>query len=682
MENMIIPGIVFLPFFSFIAIALFGRKMGGEIAARSSTFAIFYSMLMAWLSYWYFSEDLETKFVHYSLNWFSLGFYELDWEFIFDPLTSLMFVVVTTVSFWVHYYSYEYMDGDPHRARFFSYLSLFTFFMLVLVSSTNLIQLFIGWEGVGLCSFLLINFWFTRYQANKSAIKAVLMNRFGDIAFLMGIVLLIGTVQSASFYDINMFREVLVEEPFLIFDYVFTYADIISFCFLVAAVGKSAQVGLHTWLPDAMEGPTPVSALIHAATMVTAGVFLLLRTSFIIDLSLFTSSLIIFIGAVTALFGASVAVFQNDIKKVVAYSTCSQLGYMVFACGIGAYPVAMFHLFNHAFFKALLFLSAGSVIHGFGDEQDMRKMGGLHQIMPFTYLCFLIGSLSLMGFPFLTGFYSKDFIIELAGAYGLGSFVYLLLVIAAFFTAYYSGRLLMLVFYSEPRGPRLYYELAHEPARHMTLPLFALYLATLFFGFYFRDMIIGHGTEFWQGSLCLSDRYVNAIYLSELNMGVFSKSIPLVFSVLGFALSYFVFNSGNFFSLSYLKTTISLNWFFSRKWYFDPIYNVFVAFPFYRVFYSVPFKAIDKGVLEHIGPYGLTMLLKKASFETKQIATGYIFDYLVFIVIGFGLFLGVSLYTDLLSFISLTESACLVVASVFTTPLFLYVQATKPPEYL
>lgn len=678
---MIIPGIVFLPFFSFIAITLFGRKMGGEIAARTSRFVMFYAMSMAWLSYWYFSEDLETKFVHYSLNWFSFGVFELDWEFTFDPLSSLMFVVVTTISFWVHVYSYEYMDGDPHRARFFSYLSLFTFFMLLLISSTNLIQLFIGWEGVGLCSFLLINFWFTRYQANKSAIKAVLMNRFGDIALLMGIVLLIGAVQSVSFYDINMFRESLAEESFYILDWTFTHADAISFCFLIAAAGKSAQLGLHTWLPDAMEGPTPVSALIHAATMVTAGVFLLLRTSFILDLSTYVSSLIIVLGAVTALFGATVGAFQNDIKKVVAYSTCSQLGYMVFACGIGAYSVAMFHLFNHAFFKALLFLSAGSVIHGFGDEQDMRKMGGFHQVMPFTYLCFLVGSLSLMGFPFLTGFYSKDFIIELAGGYGLGTLSYLMLVIAAFFTAYYSGRLLMLVFYSEPRGPKLFYEDIHEPMRHMTLPLLALYISTLFFGFYFKEMLIGHGTEFWQGSLCFSERYINAIYLSE-STGAFVKIIPLFVSILGLVLSYFVFNGGNFFTLTYLKMSVFCNWFFSKKWYFDPIYNNFIAFPVYRFLYSVPFKSVDKGVLEHVGPYGMTVILQRVASEIKQVGTGYIFDYLIFTVLGFGLLLGFSLYTDLLFFESFLESFCLVFVSVFTIPLFLHVQATKPYEPL
>lgn len=405
---MIILGIVFFPFLSFLAISIFGRRIGGYGASRLSTGVMLYTMLLSWLSYWYFSLDNQIKFVHYSVNWFTFGFLSVDWEFIIDPLSSIMFVVVTTVSFWVHYYSSEYMSGDPHRARFFSYLSLFTFFMLFLVSATNLIQLFVGWEGVGLCSFLLINFWFTRHQANKSAIKAVLINRFGDIAFLAGICLLAASLQSVTFYEINVVREALLDRHVDLFgSWTLNYADVIAICFLIAAVGKSAQIGLHTWLPDAMEGPTPVSALIHAATMVTAGVFLLLRTSFIFELSPLAKELVCLFGALTALLGATVGAFQNDIKKVVAYSTCSQLGYMVFACGIGAYNLAAFHLFNHAFFKALLFLSAGAVIHGFGDEQDMRKMGGLHKIMPLTYLCFLVGSLSLMGLPFLTVFTAR-----------------------------------------------------------------------------------------------------------------------------------------------------------------------------------------------------------------------------------------------------------------------------------
>lgn len=630
---MIIPGIVFFPFITFLVITLFGKRMGGRGASRLSVGVMFYTMFLSWLSYWYFSLDNEIKFVYYPITWLCFGFYELDWEFVFDPLSSMMFVVVTTVSFWVHYYSSEYMNADPHQARFFSYLSLFTFFMLLLVSATNLIQLFVGWEGVGLCSFLLINFWFTRYQANKSAIKAMLVNRFGDIALLFAIVLLLSVTHTVSFYELNVVRGILLEHHILLFNtFKITYADMTSFCFLIAAVGKSAQMGLHTWLPDAMEGPTPVSALIHAATMVTAGVFLLLRTSFVLELSPSVKTLICVVGALTALFGATVGAFQNDIKKVVAYSTCSQLGYMVFACGIGAYHVAMFHLFNHAFFKALLFLSAGSVIHGFADEQDMRKMGGLHKIMPFTYLCFLLGSLSLMGLPFLTGFYSKDFIIELSAAGGIFNFYYLCLVTAAFFTAYYSGRLILMVFLSEPRGSRVLYECAHEPGKRMSRPLFMLLISAIFFGYYHKDMFIGAGTDFWRGSLCFDSSLVNASFLSEVTLGGLSKNFPFIVSVIGLLVAYLVFSRKEALTPNY----IWISTFFTKKWYWDVIYNVFLAFPVYKGFYYLPFKSVDKGFLEIVGPFGVVSVLERLSHSIKRFNTGHIFDYLIYIVIAFG----------------------------------------------
>jgi proton-translocating NADH-quinone oxidoreductase chain L len=377
-----------------------------------------------------------------------------------------MLFVVTFISTLVHLYSTEYMGEDPHLPRFMSYLSLFTFFMLILVTSNNFLQMFVGWEGVGLSSYLLINFWFTRIQANKAAMKAMLVNRVGDffiLCALFGLLYLCGSLE----YDVVFSVAPYMSELYILeLGYRFPVLDVICIALFLGAMGKSAQLGLHTWLPDAMEGPTPVSALIHAATMVTAGVFLLARCSFLFEFSPSALVFVQYVGACTAIFAASTGLFQNDMKKVIAYSTCSQLGYMVFAAGLSNYDVSVFHLSNHAFFKALLFLAAGSVIHAVSDEQDMRKMGGLKRLLPFAYSVIVIGSLALVGFPFLAGFYSKDVILEAAFAQNSANshFCFYLGTIAAFFTAFYSTRLLFLVFLAEPNGNKLATFGAHEPS--------------------------------------------------------------------------------------------------------------------------------------------------------------------------------------------------------------------------
>jgi len=404
--------IVALPLLGFLFGILGGRWISLG-AGYLTTICVFFSFIFSGAAFYNNLSSSETIIIFLNPWMFSDSLF-LDWSFCFDSLTCTMLVIVTFISTLVHLYSTEYMDTDPHKARFMSYLCLFTFFMLILVTANNFIQMFVGWEGVGLSSYLLINFWFTRIQANKSAIKAMLVNRIGDFFLLLAIFTLYFLFNTLSYDVVFSLIPLAVGFNLQIGGFSFPIIDLICIFIFLGAVGKSAQLGLHTWLPDAMEGPTPVSALIHAATMVTAGVFLISRCSYIFEFSPFVLNLICFLGSCTAFFAATTGLFQNDMKKVIAYSTCSQLGYMIFACGLSSYDVGIFHLSNHAFFKALLFLSAGSVIHAVGDEQDMRKLGGLKNLLPFSYAMTLIGSLALIGFPFLSGFFSKDIILEVS----------------------------------------------------------------------------------------------------------------------------------------------------------------------------------------------------------------------------------------------------------------------------
>ena len=404
---------VFFPLLGSLTAGLFGRQIGSEGSSIITVLCLCFSFLLSLLIF--FEVALMGSCTYIKLIvWIDSGLFQTDWGFLFDSLTSVMCCVVTFISSLVHIYSVEYMSHDPHRSRFMSYLSSFTFFMLILVTADNYIQMFLGWEGIGLASYLLINFWFTRIQANKAAIKAMVVNRIGDFGLALGIFAIYVNYKAVDY------STVLAITPYFTgksFHFLFFQVDTLSFIALflfVGAIGKSAQLGLHTWLPDAMEGPTPVSALIHAATLVTAGVFLIARSSIIFEYAPTVLNVLTMLGALTAFIAATIGLTQNDLKRVIAYSTCSQLGYMVFACGLSNYSVGIFHLMNHAFFKALLFLSAGSVIHAVSDEQDMRKMGGLKKLVPFTYSMMIIGSLALMGFPFLTGFYSKDVILEAA----------------------------------------------------------------------------------------------------------------------------------------------------------------------------------------------------------------------------------------------------------------------------
>lgn len=612
------------PCLSFIVNSCLGHLVGRVGGWLVSILLLFISDVVAC----YIFYNIAFSDVNYIVDlflWVHLGYLTINWGLLFDPLAITMSVVVLSISLIVHIYSLEYMKNDPFLQKFLAYLSLFTFFMLVLVSSDNFLQLFVGWEGVGLCSFLLINFWYTRIAAIKSAIKAFILNRIGDLGLLIGLFLLQHYTGSLNFQVVFL---VLPELYNLKIDFVsfnFYLVDVIGFCLLVGAVGKSAQIGLHSWLPDAMEGPTPVSALLHSATMVTAGVFLLLRASPIIDLSANVLNFTAIIGAITCLFTGFLGVFQYDIKKIIAYSTCSQLGYMIFACGLSLYPLSMYHLFNHAFFKALLFLGAGSVIHGVSGEQDIRKMGGLLYFFPVTFSFMLVGSLSLMGFPFLSGFYSKDFIIEFAlgGFLFSNSFCYILSNVAAFLTALYSIRLLIYVFLVKPNGFRHYYAGAHEPSLLSNIPLTFLVLCSIFTGFFFKDMMVGFGTSFWKDSFSVLAS--NSYYYRDLDFESFLIScryFTLVLGISGFYLAYHIYNSNesfNFFydfilrrPLKYIKyywtQHISIITFFHSLGFFDKIYNntiVNCCFNLGLTFY----KLLDKGLCEILGPFGISSFL-------------------------------------------------------------------------
>ena len=463
--------------------------------------------------------------------WLDCEMFDACWGFYFDSLTVSMCFTVTLISTLVHLYSTSYMSHDPHQPRFMAYLSLFTFFMLMLITADNFIQLFLGWEGVGLCSYLLINFWFTRLQANKAAIKAMVINRVGDVGLALGVFSVFVVFKTCDYSVVFSLVPHVAGVTYNFLGFEVDALSSIGLLLFIGAVGKSAQIGLHTWLPDAMEGPTPVSALIHAATMVTAGVYLIIRCSPLYEYSGVALTVITIFGALTAFIAGTIGLVQNDLKKVIAYSTCSQLGYMVFACGLSNYSVSMFHLINHAYFKALLFLSAGSVIHALNDEQDMRRMGGLLQVLPYTYVMILIGSLALMGFPFLTGFYSKDVILEIAYAkYSLhGTFAHWLGVLSAGITAFYSFRLIYLTFISNPNGFKNAMQKAHDAPLPMAIPLFILCIGSVFVGYLTKDLFIGLGTPFWNNAIYIAPE--NLVMIDAEFIPTYIKWLPVVYLV-------------------------------------------------------------------------------------------------------------------------------------------------------
>jgi NADH-ubiquinone oxidoreductase chain 5 len=562
------------------------------------------------------------------LRWIWFGLVEVSYFFQYDSLTYSMLVVVTLVSSCAHLYSVEYMDGDPHQVRFMGYLSLFTFFMLILVTSGNLVMLFIGWEGVGICSYLLINFWYTRVKATKSAMMAVIVNKVGDVCFLIGLGLIYSVFKSFDFYVLNSVS--------LVFNVSVTIGLVF---FILGAVGKSAQLGLHMWLPEAMEGPTPVSSLIHAATMVTAGIFLMMRLSYLLSLSSTAMLCIVFFGSITTLFASTVGLFQNDLKKVIAYSTCSQLGYMFLGCGLNGFNFSFFHLFNHAFFKALLFLTAGYIIHSFLGEQDMRKMGGVVKLLPFPYVMILVSSLSLLGFPFLSGFYSKEKILELfmvqfsnsSQMVFLFSFYSLISHLALIFTIAYSVRLVYYSFYSSYRGFKFS---IHYGNWKMIAPLLLLFICSVCSGYICKDLMVGVGTDYWSKALWLQSLDFS-YYPYELNSYYRNVTLFWVFYYMaGFILVFFGYNSWSwklmfypiFFALTekYVYVNKFYGWLsnkvsvWSGKWFY---YN------------------LDKGLYEWIGPFGISILWQKLLIIYENMSSRYLLFSLYYIILGIVLLL-------------------------------------------
>jgi NADH-quinone oxidoreductase subunit L len=591
------------------------------------------SAVLSWVVFFGFLHEGHDQTVILA-DWIKSGNLSANWALKVDTLTAVMLVVVNTVSALVHVYSLGYMSHDEHQPRFFAYLSLFTFAMLMLVTSNNLLQMFFGWEGVGLASYLLIGFWYKRPSANAAAIKAFVVNRVGDFGFALGIFgcfVVFGTIEFDALFD-----AVRGEFPKTIQFLSWEVDTLTTLCLLLfmGAMGKSAQFLLHTWLPDAMEGPTPVSALIHAATMVTAGVFMVARLSPMFELSHAARDVVVVIGAVTAFFAATVGLVQNDIKRVIAYSTCSQLGYMFVALGVGAYGVAIFHLFTHAFFKALLFLGAGSVIHAMSGEQDMRNMGGLAPHIRKTWALMLIGTLALTGFPFTAGYFSKDAIIESAYAAhaGPGTFAFVLLVIAAFCTSFYSWRLAFMTFNGNPRADHNTMEHVHESPNVMLVPLYVLGLGALIAGFVFAPYFIGHDWAlFWGSSLARAEG--ESIMEAMHHVPAWVKFAPLVAMILGFvlALLFYVYNTELPRRLAALHEPVYK--FLLNKWYFDELYDLIFVRPA-KWLGRFLWKKGDGALIDGAGPDGIAAGVNDLTGQVVRLQTGYVYHYAFAMLIG------------------------------------------------
>ena len=551
---------------------------------------------------------------------------------LIDPLSAVMLVVVTSVSSLVHIYSIGYMSHDPHKPRFMAYLSLFTFAMLMLVTSDNFIQLFFGWEGVGLCSYFLIGFWFKKESANAAAIKAFVVNRVGDFGFALGIFLIFYLFGTVNYSEVFQQIPTVIDKNLSFLGFEVKAIDLICLLLFIGAMGKSAQILLHTWLPDAMEGPTPVSALIHAATMVTAGVFLVVRCSPIYEYSPLILNVVTIVGMTTAFFAATVALVQTDIKKIIAYSTCSQLGYMFFAAGVGAYNVAMFHLFTHAFFKALLFLGSGSVIHAFKDEQDINNMGGVWKKLPYTYALMIIGTLALTGFPFLSGFYSKDAIIEFAylkgnttGYYAAGIGIF-----TAFLTSIYSWRLIFKTFHGSYNNKDVKIEETHESPLVMLIPLVLLSIGAIFAGFLFKDLFIGHGGEnlFWAQSIKFLEP------LSTEHPPTWFLLLTPCLVLLSIPIAYYLFVKNKELPNAIVNMNRPLYKFLVNKWYFDELYEVIFINPSKKLGMFF-WKFCDGKLIDGFGPDGISSFIKKCSIKANKFQSGFIYQYAFIMLLGF-----------------------------------------------
>ena len=567
-------------------------------------------------------------------TWISSGAFEVDWALRFDTLTAVMLVVVTVVSCAVHFYSIGYMSHDPSIPRFFSYLSLFTFFMLMLVTADNFLQLFFGWEGVGLASYLLIGFWYEKPSANAAAIKAFLVNRVGDFGFalgIMGVFVLYGSVGFDAVFDATPGKAGATIE-FLGGQY--HALTVICLLLFIGAMGKSAQIGLHTWLPDAMEGPTPVSALIHAATMVTAGIFMVARLSPIFEYAPFALNVVAVVGATTALFAATVGICQNDIKRVIAYSTCSQLGYMFFACGVSAYAAGIFHLFTHAFFKALLFLGAGSVIHAMSAEQDMRKMGGIWKMVPLTYAMMWIGSLALVGVWPFAGYFSKDTVLEAAYAAGTGpgAYAFWLGISAALLTAFYSWRLIFMTFHGAPRADERVMAHVHESPKSMTIPLIVLALGAMFAGGVGYNVFVGDGMKaFWGASILVLPNHTALV--DAHHVAAWVKHAPMVVGAIGIGLAYYLYMVKTDLPAQLASRFHYIYLFLYNKWYFDELFDWMFVRPAHYLGREL-WREGDGTIIDGLGPDGLTAVTRNLAARASQLQSGYVYHYAFAMLIG------------------------------------------------
>tara|TARA_Y100001933_G_scaffold238718_1_gene262692 strand:+ start:236 stop:2167 length:1932 start_codon:yes stop_codon:yes gene_type:complete len=625
--------IVFLPLLGSIIAGFWGRRLGDKLSLYLTSTLLLISMALSWITFWQLSSNHVDK-IYPLMEWMNVGDFNIVWSLRHDMLSAVMLIVITTVSAMVHIYSIGYMSHDNSKPRFMSYLSLFTFAMLMLVTSDNLIQLFFGWEGVGLASYLLIGFWYHKPSAHTAAMKAFVVNRVGDFGFILGIIATYSVFGSLYFDEIFNDVEGLQKLSIVMFGFKINVIELIAMLFFIGAMGKSAQIGLHTWLPDAMEGPTPVSALIHAATMVTAGVFLVCRMSPLLEFAPFALNVITIVGAMTAIFAATIGLTQFDIKRVIAYSTCSQLGYMFFAAGVSAYPASMFHLTTHAFFKALLFLGAGSVIHAMSDEQDMRKMGGIWKKIPFTYALMWVGSLALAGIPFFAGYYSKDLILEAAWAASSNSgyFAFWLGCLAAFLTAFYSWRVLLLTFHGEFNSSKEVLDHVHESPIVMLIPLFVLALGAIFSGWYFYNDFVGYNwKEFWGNSIFISEKH-KAFKLAHY-VPLWVKYLPIFLAILGIICAYlFYILNPNLPKILSKKFSPIYNLFYN-KWYFDELYDYLFVKSFIK-FGNFFWKKGDEGTIDRFGPNGISNLVKNISSKSIIIQSGYIYHYAFAMLIG------------------------------------------------
>ncbi|TCS64135.1 NADH-quinone oxidoreductase subunit L [Varunaivibrio sulfuroxidans] len=642
-----IASIVFLPLLASVIAGIIAflpvspedkaRKHNLDRLAQWVTSAgLLIAMVLAWIT---FKEVIFGGNAHVVtlFTWIHSGNLDFSWALKIDTLTAVMLIVVTTISAMVHIYSIGYMHHDPDVPRFMSYLSLFTFFMLMLVTSDNLVQLFFGWEGVGLASYLLIGFWYSKPSANAAAIKAFVVNRVGDFGFALGIFATYQVFGSVNFETIFAHAPQLASATLNVFGGQFHALTVIGLLLLVGAMGKSAQLGLHTWLPDAMEGPTPVSALIHAATMVTAGVFMLARMSPLLEYSQTALNVITIVGGSTAIFAATIGCTQNDIKRVIAYSTCSQLGYMFFAIGVSAYSAAIFHLMTHAFFKALLFLGAGSVIHAMSDEQDMRKMGGIWKMIPVTYILMWVGSLALSGVPPFAGYFSKDAILEAAYAAHstVGGYAFWMGIAAAFLTAFYSWRLILMTFHGASRADEKVLAHVHESPKVMLIPLIVLALGALLAGWLFVESFIGAGSEaFWGEAIKILPIHPAMEGIHHVPSWV--KYLPAVVGGAGIFVAYVMYMFIPSLPGILAAAFKPIYTFVYNKWYFDELYDAVFVRPAFFIGRGL-WKTGDQAIIDGVGPNGIASVSEEIAHRTSFLQSGYLYHYAFAMLVGVAL---------------------------------------------